>query len=275
MEFIIKKYNDDYYRLIAFKYGNPNNYANVSNEYMTYEDVPRTIKEFDETYTLCDENGNILSDRLLFTKKKKHLKRERNINENKLENNLSRAKSKIFQYAMCNDFEYFVTLTLDSKKYDRYNLKKFVSDLGHMIRNNRARKGWNLQYILIPEQHKDGAWHLHGLFSHIPSEFLEINKNGYLDFPQYSKKFGYCSLSKIKDKNKCASYITKYVSKDLGDKIEKNHKCYYASRGLKLPVKVFCGNLDKEIKFDFENDFVQLKNMNELEFCKFINNYTF
>ena len=143
MEFVIKKYNDDYYRLIAFKYSNSNNYSKVSNEYMTYEDVPRTIKEFDETYTLCDENGNILSDRLLFTKKKEHLKRERNINENKLENNLSRAKSKIFQYAMCNDFEYFVTLTLDSKKYDRYNLSKFIKDLGQMIRNNR-KKGWRL-----------------------------------------------------------------------------------------------------------------------------------
>jgi len=33
----------------------------------------------------------------------------RNKNEEKLENNIIRAKSRVLEYALCNDFEYFVT----------------------------------------------------------------------------------------------------------------------------------------------------------------------
>lgn len=43
-------------------------------------------------------------------------------NEEKLENSLSRSRNKVFEYAYCNDWEYFVTMTLDKTKYDRYDL---------------------------------------------------------------------------------------------------------------------------------------------------------
>lgn len=260
--------------MISFKYGIPRNKPRDSE--CTYlKEIPVVAHEFDNDYVLCNNDGSVCTERKLFTYKHEGLKASRNVNENKLENNLSRAKSRIFEYAMCNDFEYFVTLTLDPKKYNRHDLKKFVKDLGKMIQNHFNRKNIFFKYLLIPEQHKDGSWHMHGLFTDIPRELLSINQNGYLDFPLYSDKFGYCSLSKIKDKIKCASYITKYVSKDLGINIDKNCKCYYASRGLKKAEKIFSGNLDKNIMFDFENDFVCLKNFNENEFCDFINNYSF
>ena len=35
-------------------------------------------------------------------------KPDRNINKNKLAENISRARSKIFEYAYCNDWQYFV-----------------------------------------------------------------------------------------------------------------------------------------------------------------------
>ena len=36
-------------------------------------------------------------------------------NVTKLSNNISRAKAKIYEYAMCNDWDYFITCTLDQK----------------------------------------------------------------------------------------------------------------------------------------------------------------
>lgn len=274
LEFTVKKYNDDYYRLICFKYGKPRPSPKIKDK--TYKKtVPKTSFEFGETYLLHDEDGNLITEEKLFTYKHKPLKTSRDKNDKKLENNLSRARSKVFEYALCNDFKYFVTLTLDKNKYDRYDLKKFIKDLGKLIQNHFNRKKIEFKYILIPEMHKDGAWHLHGLFTSIPDKYLEINKNGYLDFKLYSERFGYCSLSEIRDKVKCATYITKYITKEMGDNIEKNHKSYYCSRGLNTAQKVFEGNLDEEIDCDFQNDYVQIKNLNELQFCEFINNYSF
>ena len=273
-EFSIKRYNQDYYRLICFKYGKPR--KKIKKEEYTYKkDVQATSFEFGNLYYLYDENNNPVMKDDIFTTKHQPLKVTRDKNDKKLENNLSRARSKVFEYALCNDFKYFVTLTLDKNKYNRYDLKKFIKDLGKLIQNHFNRKKIEFKYILIPEMHKDGAWHLHGLFTEIPQQYLSINKNGYLDFKLYSDRFGYCSLGEIKDKVKCATYITKYITKEMGDNIEKNHKSYYCSRGLKTAETIFTGNLDSNIQYDFQNDFVCIKNLTEKDFCTFINNYKF
>lgn len=194
------------------------------------------------------------------------------VNDEKLLNNLIRAKTKVREYALCNDFEYFVTFTLDKNKYDRYNLPKFIKDLGQFIRNYRRKYKANIQYILIPEQHKDGAWHMHGLFMGIKKEHLipfddipgvpdKLKNKGYYNFILYEKKFGFNSLGKIKDNNKVANYITKYITKDFGKDIEMNCKSYYCSRGLKKPVEIKRGLLLSPIKYDFENEYVAIKNM--------------
>ena len=83
-------------------------------------------------------------------------KNSRDVNEEKLSNNISRAKSKIYEYALCNDFEYFVTLTLDKNKIDRSNIDNFIKKLSQYIRDTRKSTGQKIQYILIPEKHKDG-----------------------------------------------------------------------------------------------------------------------
>ena len=62
-------------------------------------------------------------------------KYNRNKNEEKLENNISRAKGKVLEYALCNNFEYFVTLTLDAKKIDRSDVNNYIKKLGQYIRN--------------------------------------------------------------------------------------------------------------------------------------------
>ena len=55
---------------------------------------------------------------------------------------------------------------------DRYDLDEFIRKLGVYIRNNRRLKGSKIQYLLIPEQHKDGAYHMHGLIKGINPEEL-------------------------------------------------------------------------------------------------------
>ena len=179
----------------------------------------------------------------------------------KLQNNISRAKGKVFEYAKCNKWDYFATLTLDKLKKDRYNLQAYIRDLGQFIRDERKRTGAEIRYMLIPEQHKDGAWHMHGYFHGIPETDIQINAHGYFTWGRYSDKFGYCSLDKIKDKERCDNYITKYISKEMGGlAIEKNKKLYYTSKGLNTAEVVHQAYTSEKLSTpDFENDFVQIK----------------
>ena len=148
--------------------------------------------------------------------------------------NISRARSRILELALCNPWEYFVTLTLNSEKQDREDLKKYVHDLGVWIGNFNKKYDSSMKYILIPEKHKDGkSWHMHGLFHDIPDSALARNEYGYLDIPYYANRFGFISLSPVKDHERVARYITKYITKDVVQRKESKHEhLFYASRGL-------------------------------------------
>lgn len=195
------------------------------------------------------------------------------VNDEKLANNVSRAKAKIFEYAMCNDFSHFITLTINGAKHDRTDLETYVKKLTQFIRNERKRIGQDISYILIPEKHKDSNWHLHGLIN-IPDTELKKNKHGYLDWQRYSDKFGYCSIGKIRNKQAVSKYITKYVTKEFGSTITKlNAKLYYCTKGLKKAETIIEGTTSGEAMptdFDFENEYVKVKTITELEALRII-----
>lgn len=184
------------------------------------------------------------------------------VNDEKLDCNVSRTKSNIFELAYCNNWEYFITLTVDQKKYDRTDLKKYKKDLMHWLRNYNQKHKLHIKYLLIPELHKDGkSWHMHGFIMGLPFEHLTLNKNGYLDWYPYQKKFGYISMDKIKDRQKVASYITKYITKDLSDCVnELNANMYYCSQGLKRADIIKKGSMFADIDTpDFNNEWVTVK----------------
>lgn len=190
----------------------------------------------------------------------------------KLSQSLSRSRQKISEYILCNDFNMFCTFTIDPKKYNRDNLDLFIKDFSQFIRNVRRLKNYNISYVFIPELHKKGGWHLHGVMN-IPLDLLQrFNKSDKLpkyirdnienlyDWKGYRDRFGYCCLEPIKDKNKTSSYVTKYIVKTLGEKIEKNKKVYFCSRGLKLADTIYKGQpLFQELDYDYVGDYVSVK----------------
>lgn len=147
--------------------------------------------------------------------------------------NISRARGRVVELALCNEWEWFVTLTLNAEKQDRADLDGYVKDLGVWVGNFNKKYGCKLKYILIPEQHKDGSWHMHGLFHDVPPSAVTVNQYGYYDLPYYGCRFGFISLSRIRDKERTARYITKYISKSMTSRADAVGKhLYYASRGL-------------------------------------------
>jgi hypothetical protein len=190
------------------------------------------------------------------------------VNAKKLDNNISRARNKIFEYAYCNEWDYFVTLTIDKDKYDRSDLKTYYKDFSQFLRDCRKKYNSDIQYLFIPELHADGvSWHMHGFLKGLSSDALSINSNGYLDWFDYRKKFGYISMDKIRNTEACAKYITKYVSKKLSDCVtELNAKMYYCSRGLQEAEEIKRGFLKCELKNpDFENDYCKIKWVSDVE----------
>lgn len=200
------------------------------------------------------------------------------VHSDKLSASLSRTKRNIVELGLCNDWDYFVTLTIDPEKYDRYNLPKFKQDLAKWINNYNSRKmpeGQRVDYLLVPERHQDGAWHLHGLLKGLPAEHLsdfepekhplKLVLSGFKNWAAYEKKFGYFSAGEIRDKDACVFYMLKYITKDLAkNALDLNSRMYFASQGLKKGEYLFKNNLvelDDGFPFDFEHEYCRVKNL--------------
>jgi hypothetical protein len=229
----IYKFNENYYRIV------------INKIYLR----KKTIEE-----QLSDGTFNSFSD-----------SEERKMRS--LLNSVQRSKAIIREYAHCNDFNYFVTFTFDDEKIDRYDYNLIKQKLTRFFNNYKNKKQQNFKYLIVPEFHKDGAIHFHGLL-YIDEEELTENENGYLTWLRYQKRFGYISLSKIVDKDKTANYITKYVTKDIA-LAEKYKNRYFCSSGLKkkellIELPTLPDTFEKIDFFESEVAFIKDVDYNEL-----------
>ena len=128
--------------------------------------------------------------------------------DNKLDAAFSRARSMVLQYGLSNNWDYFFTGTLDQTKFDRFDLDVYYSALSQWIRDKRKQYQSKIQFLLVPEHHKNGAWHIHGLISNLPDSYLlkfpdtapeKLRLGNFLNWPDYQSKFGFCSLAPIRD----------------------------------------------------------------------------
>lgn len=199
------------------------------------------------------------------------------VNLTKLDDNLSRAKARIIELAWCNQWDYFVTLTLDPVKYDRFNLKNFRTDLSQWLRNYGRKTNTKIDYLLIPEKHKDGAWHMHGFIKGLPRECLreftleeklphylrtkiKANQAQY-DWDDYRLKFGYINCETIKNHKAVSKYVMKYITKDMSRSVsEANMHLYYCSKGLNRAELIAKGTMSPHIvpNYDFQNEHVAI-----------------
>lgn len=197
----------------------------------------------------------------------------------KEESNLARARQTIYELAFCNPWELFITLTLNPSQYDRTDLKGYQRSLSQWIRNYNKKHGLNIKYLLIPETHKDGAWHMHGFLMGLPKSHLreftvaehlpyyilnKIDEGDHIyDWTAYREKFGFVDIEAIRSHEKVTKYVTKYVTKDLSRSVtELNANMYYCSKGLQRKTLLAKGTLDVEIPdeyWDFHNDYVAVK----------------
>ncbi|SCJ52447.1 Uncharacterised protein [uncultured Eubacterium sp.] len=195
---------------------------------------------------------------------------------------VSRAKNAILGYGKCNEWDYFVTFTLDPRKYDRYDLGRWRKDFSQYIRDRRKQNGYDLRYLLIPERHKDGAWHMHGLMGGIPWDDLtkfdilkhpsKLVQGGYRYWQGITDKFGFNSFGKLRNRDAASAYCLKYAGKGFAlQDMDAGTHLYYVSQGLNKPERI----LDSQVSCylttpDFANEFCAISWINETEYQRII-----
>ena len=171
-----------------------------------------------------------------------------------------RSKEKIFEIATANEWKWMITFTIDKEKCDRYDREAVKKRFSSWLYDMSKRKG--LKALIIPEYHKDGAIHFHGLIN----DSLEMVHSGRYKIDGEKKPVGIQTLRRrgmlptdenVRDvfnvKNykmgfstaialdgnatRVAFYMTKYCTKDL----EKIFGSYYFCVGKvnrKLPFSI-------------------------------------
>ena len=173
------------------------------------------------------------------------------IKERDLENldrSSRRSKREIRNHILNNKHTHFVTLTYDLKKYPT-NEKRF--NRMKTVLKALKRKYGKIDYCLVPEFHEEGESagliHWHGAMNltgfdltratnfHTGKELFDKQGRKLFNL-DYWDSTGLSTLSEIDSTRKIASYVTKYITKNIESVVGKGQKKYWSSRGEK-PVK--------------------------------------
>ena len=93
-------------------------------------------------------------------------------------------------------------------------LQRFIKlSVSFVITTNSAK----FQFVFVPEMHRDGAWHLHGLINDLPLDHLrpftleeklptyirdKLQQGQQLyEWPAFAEKFGYTVVEPLRDQD--------------------------------------------------------------------------
>jgi hypothetical protein len=176
-----------------------------------------------------------------------------------------RIKRKLKYYTRSNDFDKFWTLTFNDEKVNALNYEHCRKRLRAWLKYQREKYG-KFGYIFLPELHpKSERIHFHGVTEGFEPPLTEarnpktnrlIKKKGTQIYNAENWQDGFSTVSNIEDKAKTASYISKYVTKELVEMPSAyNQPRYFCSRDLKQPT-ISYENWDNERLQDFTPSFV-------------------
>lgn len=212
-------------------------------------------------------------------KDKKEVKKPSKYNtsaENVRDDNLKRAKDKVFDIVFLNEWDWFLTITFDDNIVDASDVPLVLKKCNKWLNNQQQRK--NLSYILIPEYHKKNKRvHAHalvkgnltfissGTYTHHqfkkPVKLSTLKKHN-IDLEECQEvfncndwKYGFSTGIRVYgDKGALSYYITKYLTKDVKKIFGK---FYYSSRDLRRIPDTYYLNISYN---DVEGREIRVKN---------------
>lgn len=193
---------------------------------------------------------------------------------------MRRARANLRRLALANDFRYFVTLTLDKERIDRFDGAAITRALSQWCDNMVRRHG--LRYVLVPERHKDGAFHFHGFFA---GEGLEVVDSGTIsmagwkhprrpsseaeraqwlaegghivyNLPQWTLGFT-TALELYGEYGSAVGYVCKYIGKQ--DAERPLGRWYYSGGALAKPEKIYAAMDYRGLAEDYKADAIEFE----------------
>lgn len=164
----------------------------------------------------------------------------------------NRTIQSIYKYARQAVWNFFVTLTFNQESVDRFDYKECNDKVRVWLNNQKRSYAPDLKYLFVPEQHKDGAWHFHGLIADVGdmafADSEHTTKTGQIIYNLSGWRFGFSTATVVTDTSRVSGYITKYITKDLCGATQYANR-FLRSRNLGEPIE------DKFLiegdKFDF------------------------
>ena len=195
------------------------------------------------------------------------------------ERSMRRARANLRRLALANQFDWFVTLTLDKSKVDRYDPAAIMKTMNRWLDNMVRRHG--LRYVLVPERHEDGAYHFHGFFAGDGLEALDsgtiklpgvkkpkrprsaaqraqwLNEGGRVvyNLPQWPLGFT-TAMELYGEYTGAVAYICKYIGKQQGER--PMGRWYYSGGPLAKPEKAYAAMDYRELRTEYAADGVEL-----------------
>lgn len=178
----------------------------------------------------------ILSAELIKKRVETRKNNSQTLSENK-ERSVGRARVQIYDMAIMNNWDWFVTLTLNPAKVNSFDYSETSKYVSQWLKNIK-KENPNMKYLLVPELHESGRYHFHALMSSLnPQIFVLSGKkdNKQRDIYNLGKyNLGWSTATKIGSNERAVKYLTKYITKDTLQ-VSKNKKKYWCSKNLTLP----------------------------------------
>ena len=139
-----------------------------------------------------------------------------------------RSRSRFRSRVLAHSWDWFGTLTLDSRKLPgglgrrSPDVVPYVYEWLHKWRALAP----SMRYAIVPELHKNGAFHFHILMAGLPPGLVvpvmrgrsQLIKRGraVFDFSPASRALGFTEFTRVTDSLAVARYMAKYITKSMG-----------------------------------------------------------
>lgn len=221
----------------------------VRSKIKTYPDGTKFIYNYDQPFQI---NYNLREFEKKIGRVKTEEERKRDLEESR-RSNLFKTKRKVKDYVLSNEFTQFWTFTFGTEREDD---ERCFSRMRDWLKNQRRKHGPFI-YLLVPERHKTGEIHFHGVLGGYPGELVDsgVKHEGNIVYNAVDWRHGYNTVTKIRSQEKAASYMTKYIVKDMDKNVVgKGKKKYWSSQGLREPVIEYFEDIpdisNAELQFD-------------------------
>lgn len=181
---------------------------------------------------------------------------------------LNHSINKIFYYSRSVDWSggWFVTLTMNPDLVDSFDYHSSVSCLRNFL-DQLKRYDNTIKYLFVPEKHKSGRFHFHGLISSV--DFFRddvvvfsghcFGSDRIYNFKRFWK-WGFSSLSRIKNSEAVQRYITKYTTKELLTDTKYQHRYFVSQNILGADILKYNVNGDKLFQLLMSSGYVSFIN---------------